>query len=122
MTDIEKIEEALYKIEVLFYNSPTYGLSLFKTLSLPEDDNDANLKLVEEFTETLKKQFEDESIVQYHIENLKYIRKSCLNDEEVKKILEEKANNIREKIAMDLIIHEDNLGLGGDFEPFDSEK
>jgi hypothetical protein len=122
MTDKKDIQYKLYELEKLFHNSATYGISLFQTLSLPEDDKGTNAELLENFQKTLENKFEDNNMIEYHIENLKYIRQHALSDPKVQNLIESKINEIREKIAMDLIVNEDNLGVEGDFNPFEPER
>lgn len=122
MTDIEKLDAKLNEMEKLFYNSPTYGISVFQTLILPKVDGNANLALLENFKRTLTNQFNDQNVIEYYIEILQYIRNEVLTSETAYDILEKKIHTLQEKVAMDLILYEDNLSLKGDFDPFQSDQ
>ncbi|MCH9754142.1 MAG: hypothetical protein K0T99_04505 [Alphaproteobacteria bacterium] len=122
MTDVKNMQDRLDDLERLFHNSATYGVSLFQTLSLEKDDDGANAALLETLRKSLEEQFPNKDLVEKHLTNIKEIRKSVLSDPNTQELLEQRISNIREKISMDLIIHEDNLRVEGDFDPFDIEK
>lgn len=112
----EKFEIKLTTLEALFADSATGGLSVFRTLSLSEeDDNGANDVMIRNFRQSFGNSLSEEEI-NYHIQNIKDIRKSALQDESLMMLLEDKVDEISSRIATRLISDEDNLMVTGEIE------
>jgi hypothetical protein len=108
------LKEKLDLLEMNLSTLPTRGISFFFTMALPEDDKGANKELINKLIDRYKNSSSDQlSLIKNATEDMRYIRENILENQALKKLLDEKISSIQEKLAVDLIVYEKNLNFGG---------